>query len=86
MNNDLIIKELKLNEKVLKSSGHETLYTRSHCFGVYTFNQMVFIKEKDSCFNKCYQEIQFKTINGLDNFIDLFNKEFKSNIKHYEVK
>lgn len=83
MNNQNIIKTLKQDIKELKDLNYKYNFSKCFIYNKYCIFLNAFITDNDSCFNKVFREIQFKSVTGINNLIDLLNKELKTELKGF---
>jgi len=84
MENINIIKTLRNDIDELKSLNHKHNFTKCFIYNKYSIFLNAFITEDDGCFNKSFREVQFKTLKGSNDFIDLLNDRLKANLKSFE--
>ena len=78
-----IIETLKSDIKELINLKHKYNFSKCFIYNKYSIFLNAFITDNDSCFNKIYREVQFKTLSGANKFIVLLNNDLKANIKRF---
>ena len=84
MENINIIKTLRDDIEELKSLNYKYNFSKCFIYNKYSIYLNAFIIDNDSCFNKSFREVQFKTLKSSNDFIDLLNDRLKANLKSFE--
>ena len=85
MINKEIIKTLKKDIQELKDLKYKFNFTKCFIYNKYSIFLNAFVTDNDSCFNKSFREIQFKSIAGANDFINLLNNDLNANLRGFEI-